>query len=905
MLHLLALIYGLAGSTASLAPYFKKLKKKLSWDATHEKIIFDCSKKAFKDVTGEDLDKFRLKGAVAVLQKVDEYLTTGRMQAVSDTIGDFFTGFKINVKELEKRFEFHLIESGSLEVLTKFNLESFKDLKEIKEVVYKIYETLGKSIPPDVSAALAGIPTLPNPYFAHPYPMQKNFTGREAERAELTEWFTKKPEPMFAYIAIGGMGKSALTWFWLHEDIIKGGLAPEGIIWWSFYDKEARFETFLEKGIQYASRGKIDPKSIDSTRDRMDCLYLILRDNRFLLVLDGVERVLREYAGLGSPYKDDEVKKDDRGDFRTCVDPNVGTFFQWLTSGEIRTKTLLTSRLCPKELDGIGGCQDKELIEMNKQDAAEFFLLQGVKGTRAETERACEPYGYHPLSLRLLSGMILKDPKFQGDIVGWTRHNPIPELTGTQRQHHILALSYDSLDSSKQSLISKLSAFRHPMAYDAISIFNDFGNEKPFDNALIELQDRGLLLRDDKTNRYDLHPIVRSYCYDRLLDKKGVHSQLRDYFSKIPQPDKVESLDDLAPVIELYHHTVNSGRYDEACNLFYERIEHLSHFRFGAHNLRIELLRALFPDGEEKPPRLKKKSDHAWALNSLATSYHLSGRSKKAATLLERQIAIREEQGAKRNLVIGLGNLSMQQIAIGELKSAESNIQRAIELSKEANVPFDSAVCHQELGRLLAYQGKFEESEKELARALELFIKEQEVQSQGVIWAYRALRALLMLNVGSVLKAAKKGRVLADVEKLERDIIQAEWLLGAAYLAKGDLGEAEKHLDESLKRDRKINLVESEPDILLELAKLRFKQNHRDEALKLAKEALGIADRCEYRLKQADIHYFLAEFYLDKKDYKTAKEHADIAKERAECGYKPTMDKAIKLAEFIAEKSKS
>jgi len=87
---------------------------------------------------------------------------------------------------------------------------------------------------------------------------------------------------------------------------------------------------------------------------------------------------------------------------------------------------------------------------------------------------------------------------------------------------------------------------------------------------------------------------------------------------------------------------------------------------------------------------------------------------------------------------------------------------------------------------------------------------------------------------------------------------------------KGNFVEAEKHLAEALTRDRRINLVEFEPDILLEFAKLRFKQNHKEKALKFAYEALPIADRCEYRLKQADIHNFLAEFYLAAGDLEKA-----------------------------------
>jgi tetratricopeptide (TPR) repeat protein len=744
------------------------------------------------------------------------------------------------------------------------------------------------------------IPTPPAPYFAHPYPLQENFTGRLSERKELTEWFTKGSCPMFAYVAIGGMGKSALTWYWLQEDIIKQGLAPEGIIWWSFYDREARFETFLEKAIKYVSKGEKDPKQIPGVRDKLETLYPFLSNNRFLLVLDGFERVLRAYAGLGSPYQGDEVKEDEKQDYRACIDPNVGTFLQWLASSNVKTKTLLTSRFCPKELDGIAGCLHKDLKEMNKEDAVEFFHRQKVKGTRAEIETACEPFGYHPLCLRLLSGMIVKDPKFQGDIVGWTRHNPLPELTGTEREHHILELAYNSLDPQKQTLISKLSAFRNPMDYNSILIFNEFGTEKKFDQALIELVDRGLLLRDVESNKYDLHPIVRRYCYEeRLLDKKGVHSKLRDYFEKVPKPEKVESLDDLAPVIELYHHTVRSGRYDEAYELWRDRLWKDLYYRFGAYQLQIALLTALFPCLDGTLPSLKRETGQAKVFNELANSYSMSGQPKKAVATLEKAIELDKKSGGLNWKTVGLGSLAYFQISLGNLKSAESNSRRNIDLCQEIQDGSHEALGHQELGRLLAYQGEFEESERELAKSTKYWEKTNHKQGLCLDESYRALRALFIPDADEALKSAKKARELADVEKVERDIILAEWLLGASYLAKGDLKEAEKHLDEALKRDRRINLVELEPDILLELAKLLFKQGHKEEALKLAKETLGIADRCEYRLQQADIHNFLAEFYIKSEDYSKAKEHVKIAIERAECGYVPAMKKAEELSQKL------
>ncbi|PXF56352.1 MAG: hypothetical protein C4B59_17055 [Candidatus Methanogaster sp.] len=158
-----------------------------------------------------------------------------------------------------------------------------------------------------------------------------------------------------------------------------------------------------------------------------------------------------------------------------------------------------------------------------------------------------------------------------------------------------------------------------------------------------------------------------------------------------------------------------------------------------------------------------------------------------------------------------------------------------------------------------------------------------------------------MSNAEDALRCATKAREIAEIKYRKRNIIRAEWLLGAAHLMKGDLVEAEKHLIEALTRDRKINLVELEPDILLELAKLRFKEDRNEEALNFVDEALQIADRCEYRLKQADIHNFLAEFYLDSGDRKKARLHGIIAKERAGCGYKPALKRAEELLAAIGK----
>jgi tetratricopeptide (TPR) repeat protein len=94
--------------------------------------------------------------------------------------------------------------------------------------------------------------------------------------------------------------------------------------------------------------------------------------------------------------------------------------------------------------------------------------------------------------------------------------------------------------------------------------------------------------------------------------------------------------------------------------------------------------------------------------------------------------------------------------------------------------------------------------------------------------------------------------------------------------------------------------MEFEPDILLAWARWHRAAGHAQEARECAEEALQIANRCEYRLVQADAHNLLARLALDEGDFKEAQKHATIARERAWCDgpphcYKPALDEAEKL----------
>ncbi|PSB31923.1 toll/interleukin-1 receptor domain-containing protein [Stenomitos frigidus] len=765
---------------------------------------------------------------------------------------------------------------------------------------------------------------------AHPYGMPPHFTGRVAERQRLSDWLNQGTQPLFVLRALGGFGKSALTWHWLLHDV-----TPQQrplVVWWSFYEEQANFNNFLRVTWAYLS-GR-EPGDV-SLREQLEHVLALLQQLPVLLVLDGFERELRAYSSLGAAYQGDdpsppaplprgEASFSQRGDQeRDCVNPYAEAFLRSLSSlPNLRGKVLMTTRLRPRPVEVRGGdllqgCREEELTQMQPADAVAFFRSQGIRGNRSEIEQACAAYGYHPLSLRLLSGLVVNDLRQAGDIKAAQRLDVTGDLV--QRQHHVLEQSYLDLADARQQLLSRIACFRSPVDVGILEAIRDTAySTRELEADLRDLINRGLLHHDRRTQRFDLHPIVRRYAYDRMgtPERTRAHEQLRDYFAAVPAVETVQTLADLTPVIELYHHMVRAEQYDEAQQLFQDRLSTPLYYQLGAYQLQIELLRALFPRGEDQPPQLQNESAQAWTLNELANSYSLNGQPAQAVPLYERQNAIRERQGDKKNLAITLGNLAyMAQLPIGALQAAEANLRRRIALCQELEGEFKEAIGHQELGRLLAYRGVWTEAEVELDKALDLAEKQNAIQINCNTWFYRSLSALLRVRMGETesaamaLTAAQRSLALADEfartsYPVEHFYVRSHWLLGAAHRVNGNLTESDHHLSEALTRCRAINVVDHEADILLALARLRVDQGQPDEALRLAEEAQAIAERSGYVLRGADVQLFLAERALGRGERAQALAYARQARALATCDggeytYKVTYDAAERLLQQL------
>ncbi|MHC4127083.1 MAG: hypothetical protein ACYTE6_01080 [Planctomycetota bacterium] len=797
---------------------------------------------------------------------------------------------------------------------------------------------LDLSEPPDFGQQRS-LPQPPAPYIAHPYLLADGFTGRFPEREDLTAWLRKKRSaPVRALVSVGGMGKSALAWVWMHQDVLGEELPqigqdppdvrsacrvsaesrPQGVMWWSFGQPGAGFSAFLDEALVYLSGGAVRPTSYLSSRaEKLESLLDLLRDGRFLLILDGFERELRAFASLGAPYQGDEHAGGSRGDERLCSDLHAAEFLRRLAAQQIASRVLLTTRLLPAELANSGGSDSghRELGGLEPMDAVSFLQGMGIRGESQDIEAACGRYRFHPLALRLLAG-VLRGSAETGDIRAAGRVR-VPARMKDREHHHIVEVALGSLTGRAAALASHLAVFRCPVTSAQAS-----GQEGVLKGALGMLIVRGLVTFDARRDRYDLHPVVRQHAYECLPQRDRVHDRLAGFYAQVRLPVQLTRIDELQPAVEQYHHLLGAGRYEEAFSLLSGQLATALRDRFADQQILSQLLGGLFggPDGTQ--PHVANRSDQAWAVSELAKAYSYSGETRRAAALCEANLASFESKSQQESLVVVLGVLAGVQSRLGRLEAAEASLRRLVELTGRLGREPEQATARNRLGLLLAHRAAFDEAVKELDAAFETMKQTADRQIPGICFSYYTQRALLMGEPQAALEAARKARAFVEesarrTEPDEHDFVRSGWLLGAALVASaaaGDgeteaqLDEAERYLADALSRCRRGDLVGFEPDLFLTWARWHRLKGNRQEAARFAGDALALAQRCEYRLKLAEIHNFRARLALDASKKTAARDEARLARDCARCDgephcFKPALDEAGAILAELGEKT--
>lgn len=794
---------------------------------------------------------------------------------------------------------------------------------------------------------VSDIPPPPEAYIAHPYTLlqTQGLVGRRAELQFLTNWVSLdgaeiNNSRVLSIVAIGGMGKSALTWKWFNE------IAPQemrdcaGRLWWSFYESDAHFDNFVRRALAYVTNTSLEEVERIPAVDRESRLLAALDREPFLIVMDGMERLLRAYAQMDAVRITDEeldartsnavagifghhqlsAAPSGSQQLRKAADPRVGAFLRKMAQVR-RSRILLSTRLYPADLQtGTGqpmpGSSAYYLKGLGDDDAFNLWQAFGVSGTRETLLSLFHTFDNYPLIIRSLAGEVAQYRRAPGDFDQWRHHHPDFDpfsLPLTQVKSHVLAFALQSLSEPASKLLHTIAAFRMPAAYEALVALlvgqdKCFSTEGALDAALTDLEERNLLGWDKRANRYDLHPVVRGITWSTLdeAERRRLYSMLEEYFIAIPPvtATEVKSLEDLTATIEHYNALIGLGDFDAAWELFHQRLQRLAMHHLSVGRQLIELLELLFPDGLDELPSLSNLSDQAAALNSLGMSYNHNGQPEHAARLYSRYIALSEDAGAEREVAIGLGNLSDVLRHSGALSRSEAAARRALLLQRRQPDHFIEAMSLFWLGLVLSAKGDWATAEKALHHALEFFSAEGNLQAEGVLTGVLSENLLRTGKPKEAKVLADRAWALVGVRGALRDMIRTARHQGSIALELSELEVARERLHFALTNARAVNLAQEEIRSAVALAELARRTERLKEARELLDDIWELAERGPYPMYLADAFNTLALVERDADNFSAAAQASEKAYRRAWCDGPPYtyaygLNKAAEILESL------
>jgi tetratricopeptide (TPR) repeat protein len=316
------------------------------------------------------------------------------------------------------------------------------------------------------------------------------FTGRKTEIEEFKKTFTLFR--IFAIEGLGGTGKTQFT-----AQIIEKEILNKDRIIWLDGSSQSNFDVFVEN----AGYGD---------------------------VLKGEKKTdLALYSGLK-----DLIEKDERvifwDNYNDYEDPSFSKFLSFANQYLQKATIILITKTEPS-IERITNLHLFRLEGLNK-DALEYATKLKTSNTQynpiidSDLEIICEGVNGHPLAIEF-SMWLMSRGKSANDIL---LH--MPEITGLRkveefsRRLFLDIFNHPKTTDAERECFLKCSIFKERISIQEINYLYD--NEDVF-HLLDGLMEK--LLITFKEGFYEMHPLVRSFSYEKLVDKKSIHKKAADY----------------------------------------------------------------------------------------------------------------------------------------------------------------------------------------------------------------------------------------------------------------------------------------------------------------------------------------------------------------------------------------
>lgn len=387
------------------------------------------------------------------------------------------------------------------------------------------------------------IPEAPAFYTKPDYIGLYQFVGRQAELDALSDWANHSdPTNLLLFEAIGGNGKSMLTWEWSrnHATTIRTDWA--GRFWYSFYERGAIMQGFCQHALAYMTGRPLMEFEKRQTADMQEELIAQLHARPWLLILDGLERVLVAYHRIDAPEIPDEEANEptdkilNRNPCQAIRDEDNDLLRALAACAP--SKILVSSRLTPHVLlnqagQAIPGVRRIPLPGLRPPDAEKLLRSCGISGDSAAIQgyltQNCDN---HPLVIGVLAGLINDYLPERGNFDAWSvaayggAALNLASLDLIQRRNHILRAALDALSPASRQLLSTLALLSEAMDYETLKAFNPHLPPKPEEVEVPQLPEEDweweFLNDDEKTER-------RKHYEQALVSRKTYEQALKDW----------------------------------------------------------------------------------------------------------------------------------------------------------------------------------------------------------------------------------------------------------------------------------------------------------------------------------------------------------------------------------------
>jgi tetratricopeptide (TPR) repeat protein len=554
----------------------------------------------------------------------------------------------------------------------------------------------------------------------------------------------------------------------------------------------------------------------------------------------------------------------------------------------------------------------------------------------------------HALTISLLGSYLAE--KYNGDIAHLA-DIPIPTADEPryERVHRVLRRYDEHLTDTEREFLKLLSAFRTPVHESAFEkvfapllhlttertestekkkkgffarLFNSESPDSPITNyqspitsIVSRLVTYRILHCDTTSQTYTAHPLVRNHYLAILThgdstEQQDVHGKIKDYYLTLAgDTPQYPTLDDLKPLIEVVHHACQAGAYDEAVNIFWQRIYQTNSFvltqKLGAYDTALSTWAEFFPNGDTSQELLvNDKNFKRFILNDMGLCLMSLGRLREAVPFYERQNKICLEMQDWHNLSITYQSLADLHARLGVLKMSAEFAHQALDFARRAENKFGEMISLVIQARTASFYGDLQSAISSFAQAEKI---QQEIDSSALylnsLQGVHHANHLLRVNQSSYARRVTEVNLrICEQAHWADDISRSHRLLGDLDFDSDNHESARAHYESALKIARSISMRHVLIEALLARGRFAAKVGAThplqtktpdgidgspvQDAFNDLNEALNYAVEGGYRIYEADIRVALGWAYLANGEKEKAKQSAQRALQMSqEMGY--------------------